>query len=424
MTEPPGDTAKLTRRIQQLESELNDMTEALAHAWDQLDLFMRAAPEHIKSTGDIVPVLESIMDAVGSGLGAIFFLHQDKTTSDFFTIPSDAVPVRVLQVQLQVQLPLALELFAISNVPSWNGQLSRWLFMPMRVNNTAVGAIGVGRFQGESDFDTADARILTRITERASGQIAAANLAESHARELQVKGELQIAGLIQRSIQPLQEPSLPRLETAVDWQPAHIVGGDAWGWIMQPSGRLGCFLLDVAGQGLPAALSAAPLHTALKMALRLDPAPRRVRRVVNEDVYETYANAGLLATAAVITIDPLSGKIEHASAGHPPVLLRRGQDWQQWSATMPPLGVLPNAAPTPLCAELSANDLLILYSDGFSEIETEAGLWGMEGLKSSVAPGTVDAREALQAVIAAAERVRGTQSAHDDQTLFILRYLE
>src|SRR5260221_2961586 len=158
MTEPPGDTAKLTRRIQQLETELNDMTEALAHAWDQLDLFMRATPEHIKSTGDIVTVLESIMDAVGSGLGAIFFLHQDKTTSDFFTIPSDAVTVRVLQVQLQVQLPLALEPFAISNVPSWNGQLSRWLFMPMRVNNTAVGATGVGRLQGGVHFGTAEAR--------------------------------------------------------------------------------------------------------------------------------------------------------------------------------------------------------------------------------------------------------------------------
>src|SRR5258708_19616292 len=99
MTEPPGDTAKLTRRIQQLETELNDMTEALAHAWDQLDLFMRASPEHIKSTGDIVPVLESIMDAVGSGLGPIFFLPQSKPTTHFFTIPSDALPLRALHLQ-------------------------------------------------------------------------------------------------------------------------------------------------------------------------------------------------------------------------------------------------------------------------------------------------------------------------------------
>src|SRR5262249_54093779 len=146
--------------------------------------------------------------------------------------------------------------------------------------------------------------------ERASGQIAAANLAESQAREQQVKRELQIAGLIQRSIQPLQAPTLVGLDAAADWQPAQNVGGDAWGWVLQPSGRLGCFLLDVAGKGLPAALAAAALHTALKMALRLDLSPGDVLRNVNEDVYEAYSNAGILATAAVITIDPITGAVE------------------------------------------------------------------------------------------------------------------
>jgi len=145
---------------------------------------------------------------------------------------------------------------------------------------------------------------------------------------------------------------------------------------MQPSGGWAAFC-STWRQRSTRRLSRAALHTALKMALRLD-----------LDLAKCCVSSTKMCTRLTPTrpachssshyIDPLSGKIEHASAGIArPV--ETGPGWQQWSATMPPLGVLPNAAPTPLCAELSANDLLILYSDGFSEIETEAGLWGMEG---------------------------------------------
>jgi serine phosphatase RsbU (regulator of sigma subunit) len=398
------------------------MTGVLAHAWDQLVLFMQAAPEQINSTGDIVPVLESIMDALGSGLGAVFLTSNSE--HEWFTIPIGAMTINVFQQRVKDRLLPALEPFLISNIPTWNGQLSRWLFMPMRVSNEVIGAIGVGRFQTERDFDAADARILMRITERASGQIMAASLAESQARELQAKHELQIAGLIQRSIQPLQTPILERIEVAADWQPAYNVGGDAWGWVLQPSGKLACYLLDVSGKGLPAALAAVALHTALKMALRLNLTPGDVLRTVNEDVYEAYSNAGILATATVIALDPVSGEIEHASAGHPPVLLRHGEEWQHWPATMPPLGVLRDASPVPTCSHLFPNDLVVLYSDGLHETVTETGFWGIEGLKSAVPPGQASAQDILQSILAAAKEVGTGDSHHDDRTLVVVKFID
>jgi serine phosphatase RsbU (regulator of sigma subunit) len=294
----------------------------------------------------------------------------------------------------------------------------------MRVGSEVVGAIGVGRFQGEHDFDAADTRVLMRITERASGQIVAASLAESQARELQAKRELQIAGLIQRSIQPLQVPTLGRLEVAADWQPAYNVGGDAWGWVLQPSGKLACYLLDVSGKGLPAALAAVALHTALKMALRLDLTPGDVLRTINEDVYDGYSNAGILATAAVITVDPVTGEVEQASAGHPPVLLRHNEEWHCWSATMPPLGVLPDAAPVPVCSDLFPGDLIIMYSDGLSEIETSTGLWGTDGLKAAVPSGQIGSREAVRSILATAKGVGIDDAYRDDRTLVIVKLID
>jgi sigma-B regulation protein RsbU (phosphoserine phosphatase) len=262
-----------------------------------------------------------------------------------------------------------------------------------------------------------DARVLARMTERAASQIVAANLAESQAREAQIAREMQIASLIQRSIQPATEPKLPNVQVAAHWRPAATVGGDAWGWVLQPSGRLACFILDVAGKGLPAALGAVSLHTALKMALRLGLSPVDTLRTVNNEIYDAYTNAELLATASVITLDPSSGELEHANAGHTPTLVRAAGKWSFWQASAPPLGVLPHINPRSDYRILQAGDLLIGYSDGFSEIETPDGLWGTQGLLNAMPPDVANAHAALHAILRIAEFYLADNPNPDDQTI-------
>ena len=59
------------KRIAGLESDLDEMTVALAQAWDQLVPFLQAAPTQATSTLDIVPVLESIIAAIDARMGAV-----------------------------------------------------------------------------------------------------------------------------------------------------------------------------------------------------------------------------------------------------------------------------------------------------------------------------------------------------------------
>ena len=410
-------TAEYQARIEALEAELGEMTAALAQAWDQLVPFLKAAPERANSSRDIVPVLEGIMAAVDADLGAIYLIPENGRAADWFTIPSNAIRQSALETHFDA-LASSHRLYHVGNVPTWNGKPSNWMLMPILVNHQTVGAIGVGIGEGKREFNAFDARTLMRMTERAAGQIVATNLAESQAREEKLAHELQIAGLIQRSIQPGRSPDLPGLQVRAAWEPAASVGGDAWGWVLQPSGRLACFLLDVAGKGLPAALAAVSLHTALKMALKLDLSPVEVLRVVSEEVYESYTEADLLATSVVARIDPGSGLLEQANAGHPPTLVRIGDHWQRWEATAPPLGVLPELVPEKQQAILAPGDLAVFYSDGFSELETEHGLWKTEGLQETLArqPG-LDAGQAVDRILLAAADLQADRPAHDDRTL-------
>ena len=411
-------------RISALETELDEMTGALAQAWDQLVPFLQAAPERANSLRDIVPVLEGIMAAVDAEIGAIYLVPENSPTAEWFTIPSNAISHSVLQQHFDA-LATNLHPYYVNHVPTWNGKPANWMLMPILVNNQPVGAIGVGISEGAREFNAFDARTLMRMTERVAGQIVASDLVASQAREEKLAQELQIAGLIQRSIQPGRSPDLPGLQVSASWEPAANVGGDAWGWVLQPSGRLACFLLDVAGKGLPAALAAVSLHTALKMALKLDLSPVETIRAANEEVYESYTETDILTTVVVARIDPGSGLLEQANAGHPPTLVRTAGRWLTWEATAPPLGVLPELAPQKQQVVLQPGDLAVFYSDGFSEIESEHGMWKTQGLLNAMTDQPpLNAEQAIQRILRSAADLQANRPAHDDQTLVAIHRTE
>jgi len=405
-------------RVRQLEGELAEMTVALARAWDQLVPFLQSVPQQVASSRDAMTILETIMTAVDADTGAVYLAPRDGETAEWVMLPANAVEPSLLEKHLRPSDDTTT-VAQIRNMPGWTGKLIDWLFVPIVVGARTMGAIGVGLFQGRRDFSASDARILTRMTERAAAQIAAADLVESQAREQQLAHEMKIAGLIQRSIQPSDEPAIWPLAVAAHWQPAQNVGGDAWGWVLQPSGKLALFILDVAGKGLPAALGAVSLHTALKMALRMDLSPAEALRKVNEEFYSAYTHADLLATASVIRFDPQTRNIEHSNAGHPPTLIRKGATWLEWRSSVPPLGILPDLVPELQSIILIPGDLVICYSDGYSEIDTGAGLWGPNGIQQAIAGRISEPHETIRAIQEAAA-VYDTQSIADDQTVFAI----
>jgi sigma-B regulation protein RsbU (phosphoserine phosphatase) len=410
-------------RIRYLETELEDMTAALAQAWDQLVPFLHAAPKQAETTRDIAPLLETIMAAVDAPMGAVYLVAHDGRGAEWFALPTDVVSPATLQKDLDELLHHGQPVH-VSNIVTWNSKPTQWMFTPLLVDATVVGAIGVGLDEGQREFRAADSRLVLRMTERISSQMVAADLAASKAREAKLAHDLQIAGLIQRSIQPASEPEIAGIDVAADWQPAASVGGDAWGWVFQPSGHLACFMVDVAGKGLPAALAAVSLHTALKMVLRLGLSPVDVLRTVNNEFYDAYTSAGILATATVVALDPATGIVEQANAGHTPSLVLLRGEWTRWRATMPPLGVILDVEPTPQRAQLSDGDLLLLYSDGLSEIETEHGWWLDEGVLHAASESHTprSARTLIEAILNAAATIRAGKPLHDDQTIVGIRY--
>lgn len=134
--------------------------------------------------------------------------------------------------------------------------------------------------------------------------------------------ELLEAARLQREFLPRRLPRHPRFECAVLWRPACHVSGDTYEIARLDRDRIGVFIADAVGHGLPAAIVAMGLSKRLRLRDRADPTrllePSEVLRQLNEELVACRGEAVWFATASYALFDLRRGAVTVASAGHPP----------------------------------------------------------------------------------------------------------
>ncbi|WP_198588046.1 SpoIIE family protein phosphatase [Geodermatophilus chilensis] len=199
-----------------------------------------------------------------------------------------------------------------------------------------------------------------------AAQALAAHLTES---ALQRAGEdNRLAAALQRTLLLEELPKVPGVALAARYRPsaADVVGGDWYDLVPLPSGRLAIVLGDVAGHGLAAASVTAQLRHALRAHLLRDRGPGAALQGLGEVIAALLP--GELATAVVAELDPETGEVAVASAGHLPVLHATADGVRLLSEGRgPALGLLDEVHYAETRVRLAAPDRLLLYSDGLVE---------------------------------------------------------
>jgi serine phosphatase RsbU (regulator of sigma subunit) len=98
-------------------------------------------------------------------------------------------------------------------------------------------------------------------------------------------------------------------------------------------GRVGFIVGDATGKGVPAAVLMASTQSVLRaLVLRGDSAPGQVLAEANEVLF-TFIPRNMFVTCFYAILDPKSGHLLYANAGHDLPYVRRGSDCEELRAT-------------------------------------------------------------------------------------------
>ena len=302
-----------------------------------------------------------------------------------------ARPLRMAAKEVEAALASYGALDIVAGHPALEG----WLAVPL-IGRTGrrLGIIQVAD-KIDGDFTESDEVVLLQLA-----QLAAVAIENAERYEI----EHSVAEDLQRVLLPRTLPTVPGVTAAARYQPkarGTQVGGDWYDAVPLADGRVVLTIGDVMGRGTRAAAVMGQLRTALHAYALQDLPPAVAMRSVDtllQDVSE-----GSMATAIYLVLDPVTGRIETVSAGHPPPLLVGPDGNASFLSFDPhtPLGVLEAGVYTASVETVLPGSTLLLFTDGLIEDRNTSIDEGMAKLAVAVDASVASLDTLCESIIAA-----------------------
>src|SRR3712207_1849201 len=199
--------------------------------------------------------------------------------------------------------------------------------------------------------------------------------------------ELQVARRIQQASLPEEVPTLEGWQIAPYYRPAREVGGDFYDFFELKDGRVGIVVGDATGHGVPAALVVTATYSMLRAVAQAlgSFSPGEALAQVNETLLARIP-PNMFVTCFYAILDPNSGNLNYANAGHDLPYLRHGDDAEELRARGMPLGLMSGMSYEEGEASLRQEDNVLFYSDGLVEAHNPKGeMFGFPRLHAVVA---------------------------------------
>ncbi len=186
--------------------------------------------------------------------------------------------------------------------------------------------------------------------------------------------ELSLAHSIQASFLPASIPQLPGWQLAATLEPARQIAGDFYDFIHLPEGKLGILIADVADKGLGSALYMALSSTLIRtFASQYHRDPGLVLKTANQHILRN-ARANLFVTVFFGILNPTSGVLRYANAGHnPPYLLGLENGIRTLLNTGMPLGIDEENEWGQNEIVILPGEKLLMYTDGITDAQNNSG---------------------------------------------------
>lgn len=296
-------------------------------------------------------------------------------------------------------------------------ELRSAMTVPLRARGRTLGAMSFAWAESGHTYSTSDVEFAQTLAARMALVIDNARL---------YRDRDHIARTLQQSLLPPDLPPIEGVDLEARYRPSGEgvdVGGDFYDAFEIGGGEWTMALGDVCGKGPDAAVLMGMVRHTIRAAAIRERAPSRVLGMVNAAVAR-QTNDDQFCTAVAARLRPQGERVTAwlAVAGHPSPLLRRTDGSITWvRPTGALLGVFDDPELSDVELTLGPGDVLVLYTDGVTEVRDEAGELGEDGLAAAVE--SADGGTASEIADAIEEAVRGKapDESRDDIAILVLR---
>ncbi|MGH2759111.1 MAG: ATP-binding SpoIIE family protein phosphatase [Actinomycetota bacterium] len=262
------------------------------------------------------------------------------------------------------------------------------MVVPLVTQGELIGVLSLGPRLSETDYSADDRKLLDTLASRVAPALRVAQLVREQEAEIRTREryeqELRIAQHIQQNFLPREAPELEGWRLAALYRSAREVGGDFYDFIELSDGRVGIVIGDVTDKGVPAALVMASTRSIIRSVARSVDSPGKVLEQVN-DLLVPDMPPKMFATCLYAVLDPRSGELVYANAGHNLPYRRTLDCIEELRARGMPLGLMPGSSYEEQTAHVNAGELVLFTSDGISEAHNPDGeMFGCPGIMQTV----------------------------------------
>jgi phosphoserine phosphatase RsbU/P len=292
--------------------------------------------------------------------------------------------------------------------------------VPLRLGNDVLGVLYLDSADSDNAWRAADQELFLGV----AGQMAwmmAAQQAQSPERAIEAH-DLALARRIQQRFLPQSPPKIPGYRIADSYAAARVIGGDHYDFFNYRDGEAGLVIADVSGKSVSGALYMARLSVQVRMMAKHLAGPVELLSGLNRKLYQEL-EPGMFVTMLAAVLEPKSGTLQFACAGHPAPLLRAA-DGSVSELSEPgalPLGAMADTTFREHTTVLAPGSCVLFYTDGLDEAHNDKKeLFGKERVVKILGESDGSAHDALDSLLAEVARFAEGEAQSDDLTLITL----
>ncbi|PJZ69593.1 serine/threonine protein phosphatase [Leptospira perolatii] len=183
--------------------------------------------------------------------------------------------------------------------------------------------------------------------------------------------DLELARITQRSLVAREFPDSPFFQVVSYFRPFEKVGGDIITYVQHESGVIDILFGDVSGHGISSAMVSGMAVLSFKYHARSGLSPAKGIQEFIKDLKPMVVEHHI--ATVWVRFFPLEKKLLYCYAGHPPIILFRGDQMIELKGMNLPLLIFDSIDYFDESLDLQAGDRLVFYSDGMYEVFNKQG---------------------------------------------------